>query len=442
MAQLPSRPPGFGLVQRRGVLAIRPAELPSERGELLKVHSSAAAAGELPAEEPQGISEGMAAANVAKSILGAGAFALPWAFAKTGVAFTSAYMVISAALCVYCISLMQRARAVALATKPELAARASSYAGLATATLGPMGGRLTEATVLTCCFGICSAFMVFVGATLATILKPPIMETAISQNTLVWAITPLLVMLAWIRNMAGVSIISMLGNISVLGGLAAVMWYALQLPPQLAAIPQVNFAGFGQAFGTVAFLYFVHFTLPPIEASMAKPERFLAAATNGFAFSTVICCLFGIVGAVYFGPEVQSVVLAMLHGQGIVIGVKVLLCLNLLCTFPIVVSGAFQILEALLKDATGKELPAAAVYTLRTLFVIAAAAVGVGIPSFGKLLGLVGGVCCTLLTMIFPPLMLLVSSARNGKEIAPLEKGLLYVILAAGVGICYMSIVG
>jgi proton-coupled amino acid transporter len=163
------------------VLAIRPAELPSERGELLKVHSSAAAAGELPAEEPQGISEGMAAANVAKSILGAGAFALPWAFAKTGVAFTSAYMVISAALCVYCISLMQRARAVALATKPELAARASSYAGLATATLGPMGGRLTEATVLTCCFGICSAFMVFVGATLATILKPPIMETAISQ---------------------------------------------------------------------------------------------------------------------------------------------------------------------------------------------------------------------------------------------------------------------
>eukprot|EP00873_Tetraselmis_striata_P027667 jgi/Tetstr1/447931/TSEL_035238.t1 len=437
--------PSLGVAVRRAVpAAARPAERagPQRRGELLLAKNSAAAAA-VPAEaEPEGISEGMAAANVAKSILGAGAFALPWAFVKTGLTFTVGYMVASAVLCVYCISLMQRSREMALLTKPEMAGRTGSYAGLATAALGPLGGRLTEATVMICVFGISSAFMVFVGATLATILQPPVMAQAISQNTLVWAITPLLVLLGWVRNMAGVSLISMLGNVSVLTGLVAVVCYALQLPSQLSAIPQVNFSGFGQAFGSVAFLYFVHFTLPPIEGSMARPERFLSAATTGFAFSTIVCVLFGVIGAVYFGPEVQSVVLAMLQGQGIVIAVKLLLCLNLLCTFPVVVSGAFQILEGQFKESTGKDMPGPMVYVMRAMFVVLAAAVGVGIPSFGKLLGLVGGVCCTLLTMIFPPLMMLASSARAGKPVAPLEKGLLYAILAGGLGICYLSIAG
>lgn len=100
-----------------------------------------------------------------------------------------------------------------------------------------------------------------------------------------------------------------------------------------------------QAFGSVAFLFFVHFTMPPIEASMAKPDRFLAAATKGFTFSVIVSTLFGAVGALYFGPSVNSVVIAMLQGQGIVVAVKLLLCLNLLCTFPVVVGGAFQILE-------------------------------------------------------------------------------------------------
>jgi len=47
------------------------------------------------------------------------------------------------------------------------------------------------------------------------------------------------------------------------------------------------------------------------------------------------------------------------------------------------------------------------IYSMRTVFVVLAAVCGVAIPSFGKLLGLVGGVSCTALTMIFPPIMLL-----------------------------------
>lgn len=84
------------------------------------------------------------------------------------------------------------------------------------------------------------------GCLRATLAHPRLPAIRSPQNTLVWAITPLLVLLGWVRNMAGVSLISMLGNVSVLTGLVAVVCYALQLPSQLSAIPQVNFSGFGQ----------------------------------------------------------------------------------------------------------------------------------------------------------------------------------------------------
>jgi amino acid permease len=44
---------------------------------------------------------------VCKSIMGAGCFALPWAYAQTGYVFTTVYMVASAALCMYCLKMMQ-----------------------------------------------------------------------------------------------------------------------------------------------------------------------------------------------------------------------------------------------------------------------------------------------------------------------------------------------
>jgi hypothetical protein len=46
---------------------------------------------------------------------------------------------------------------------------------------------------------------------------------------------------------------------------------------------------------------------------------------------------------VCFGPMVPSVVITAMKGATVVAAVKLLLCLNLLCTFPIIVRGAFQV---------------------------------------------------------------------------------------------------
>lgn len=170
-------------------------------------------------EGAHGHSEGAATANVVKSIMGAGCFALPWAYAQTGYVFTTVYMVASAGLCMYCLNMMQRAKVAALAADPSKAELTTSYSGLAVATIGDLGGNITQLMVLVCCFGIASAYLVFVASTLATILP-------VSQTNLIIAITPVMVALAWLRSFSGVSLISLLGNVSVTVGMTAVLVYA------------------------------------------------------------------------------------------------------------------------------------------------------------------------------------------------------------------------
>ena len=46
---------------------------------------------------------------------------------------------------------------------------------------------------------------------------------------------------------------------------------------------------------------------------------------------------------VCFGPMVPSVVITAMKAGSAVAAVKLLLCLNLLCTFPLIVRGAFQV---------------------------------------------------------------------------------------------------
>ena len=55
--------------------------------------------------------------------------------------------------------------------------------------------------------------------------------------------------LAWIKEMSGLSLISLLGNVSCVGGMAVVAQFATQMPSQLAALPTWNPATFPQWFG-------------------------------------------------------------------------------------------------------------------------------------------------------------------------------------------------
>merc|ERR1719161_3490723 len=275
-------------------------------------------------------------------------------------------------------------------------------------------------TVFTC-FGICASYMVFMAATLADVVS-------MSQIRLVAHLTPVMMSLSWLRDLSYVSVTSALGNVSVYSGMAFVAFVALQRMGAAATSPLAAFpAGIAWAhpaaafsiFGSVAYLFFIHFTLPEIESSMREKLRG------------------------------SSVVVTELAASPAATTVKVLLVLNLLFTFPVVGRAAFTTLEREMCKVSGvaqsDDLNGPAVLAMRSAFVALAAFCAVSIPSFGRLLGLVGGVCCSALTIFFPPLMLLRVDSRLRREgaggiVGAPYKAALYLTVMFGLGVMGLSV--
>ena len=204
-------------------------------------------------------------------------------------------------------------------------------------------------------------------------------------------------------------------------------------------------------FGSVAYLFFIHFTLPEIESSMREKLRgsFVGSVATAFLGTFTISSIFGIIGALGFGAGVSSVVVTELAASPAATTVKMLLVLNLLFTFPVVGRAAFTTLEREMCKMSGvaksADLNAAAVLTMRSAFVALAAFCAVSIPSFGRLLGLVGGVCCSALTIFFPPLMLIRVDSRLRSEgaggvVGAPYKAALYLAVMLGLGIMGLSV--
>merc|ERR1719375_2259505 len=278
---------------------------------------------------------------------------------------------------------------------------------------------------------------------------------SMSQIRLVAYLTPVMMSLSWLRDLSYVSVTSALGNVSVYSGMAFVAFVALQRMGAAATSPAgiawAHPAAAFSIFGSVAYLFFIHFTLPEIESSMREKLRgsFVGSVATAFLGTFTISSIFGIIGALGFGAGVSSVVVTELAASPAATTVKVLLVLNLLFTFPVVGRAAFTTLEREMckvsRVAQSDDLNGPAVLAMRSAFVALAAFCAVSIPSFGRLLGLVGGVCCSALTIFFPPLMLLRVDSRLRSEgaggiVGAPYKAALYLTVMFGLGVMGLSV--
>jgi proton-coupled amino acid transporter len=180
------------------------------------------------------------------------------------------------------------------------------------------------------------------------------------------------------------------------------------------------------AFGTIGYLFLVHFLVLPIESSMAHPERFPAVATKTFTACAVLSGSFGIIGYLLFGTETQQIVLLNVQGSFFVSAVKLLLCVDLLLTYPVVMRPSIVIVEqsllpGILPSSSKKAkipLPVVGWSTHLAVCVflgLVAGGASLYVPAFGLLSGLVGGVSQTFLALVLPPLML--SQQQNSKGV-------------------------
>lgn len=122
-------------------------------------------------------------------------------------------------------------------------------------------------------------------------------------------------------------------------------------------------------------------------------------------------CYFGvsILGFYAFGTSVSdNVLLAFEHGpnHGIVAAANMMVVVHVAAAYQVYTQPVFNLMEARIKQArAGQDAPIFLQFGLRLLYVILITIVGILIPFFGALMGLVGAVAITPTTFLLPPLL-------------------------------------
>ena len=152
--------------------------------------------------------ENAAVVNTIKAIFGAGGFALPWAFAQGGTVLVTACLLSSLVLSMETLRMLVAAQDVVVSNNTASESDVSTYAGLTKVALGAFGENLNKTLNVVTCFGITVSYLLFISET-AVAMFPAATAATITKVQAVSAITPLVLGLSWIRNMAGVNIISL-----------------------------------------------------------------------------------------------------------------------------------------------------------------------------------------------------------------------------------------
>ena len=358
-----------------------------------------------------------ASASIAKAVMGAGSFSLPWAFAQTGYVAGPLLMAVMAGLSVSLLRTLVRCRRLHTTAKGAV-----SYVDVARAAFGDAGANIVYCASISASVGVCGSYLVFISASLASLLPD---AAHVGQTQLIVLILPAAVLLSSVRDSNRFAFTALLGDVSVLLGMAVVVIYGFIYRDEdqdgddrgIVAFGSVD--GFALAFGAVGFLFFIHFLVLPIEGSMQHPEDFDRMVSLTFLGCSLVSALFGVAGYSFFGDATEQIVILNIKGSFFVSCVKLLLCIDLLFTYPVVMRPSVEILERSLGIQLVNTSDQSRLFVCAGLGVIAAGA-GIFVPAFALLSGLVGGVCQTFLSFVMPPLMW--QSLRRGGENKGLTK--------------------
>ena len=430
------------LVERRGRRAIG-AESVDARGAVGRAMGRRRGVGAGASAAASDGGERDAIVNTVKAIFGAGGFALPWAFAKGGIALVGSCLALSLVFALESLRMLIKSQDALVASGAATASDVATYAGLTKAAIGDVGDVACRVMNVVTCFGITVSYLIFIAETMKVVvpaLGVSAFGAAPTTASMLTLIGPFMIGLSWLREMSGVAMISAVGTASVVIGMFVTSVAALSNPLQLDKLPVANFAAFPGFFGTVAFLFFIHFTLFGIKEAMPQPEKFFGAAVKAFTGAAAIAAAFGVAGAAGFGPSVSSVVVTMLTGPSGIF-VQLLLCLNLLATYPIMAQSALRICENVFEGGKPGTISTPLALATRTAFTAFAIWTAANVPNFGVVLGYVGGVCCSILSLVLPAMILYASQKKVKNDMTTEELARIGGVFGVGITCIVLSIV-
>ncbi|XP_038216222.1 proton-coupled amino acid transporter-like protein pathetic [Zerene cesonia] len=361
--------------------------------------------------------------HLLKASLGTGILAMPKAFKAAGLISGIFFTVLVAVVCTHCsYVLIKCAHVLYIKTKKP----SMSFPEVAEASLmhGPEWGKKWANSfrifIVVCLFmtyfGTCSVYTVIIAKNIVQVIPPSMVDQSddgVIRVIILILLVPLILMV-WIKNLKYLAPVSMLANFFMGLGLGITFYF-------LVGTGELNFDNVSmikapwewpEFFSLTIFAMEAIGVVMPLENSMKTPKSmlgFCGVLNKGMSGVTLVYILLGFLGYLRFGENVQDSITLNLEPHpddpqvyGVLAQVvKVSIAVAVYCTFGLQFFVCIEIMWNSIKEKFTNR-PNFADYVMRTIMVTLCVLLAVAFPTIGPLMGVIGAFCFSLLGLIAP----------------------------------------
>ncbi|XP_004519001.1 proton-coupled amino acid transporter-like protein pathetic isoform X2 [Ceratitis capitata] len=361
--------------------------------------------------------------HLLKASLGTGILSMPIAFMYSGIILGIFATIFTAFVCTHCSYVL-----VKCAHKLYYKTRRTqmSFAEVAEIAFqsGPKWARgfapIAKFSILfglfLTYFGTCSVYTVIVAKNFEQVMEHWL-GYEISLRLLISALLIPLILLSWIPNLKYLAPVSMIANVFMGLGLGITFYYLVSDLPPITTREFANVSTLPAFFAITIFAMEAIGVVMPLENNMEKPQHFLGICgvlSQGMSGVTLIYMALGFLGYLHYGTDTaESITLNLPVHEWPAQAVKVLIALAVYCTFGLQFYVCLEIVWDGIKDKCQKR-PVLVNYVLRTVLVTAAVVLAVSVPTIAPFMGLIGAFCFSMLGLIFPVFIELITHWDTG----------------------------
>ncbi|XP_039281263.1 proton-coupled amino acid transporter-like protein pathetic isoform X3 [Nilaparvata lugens] len=351
--------------------------------------------------------------HVAKSSLGTGLLAMPFAFKHAGVIEGLISTIIVGLICAHGTHLLvktsqrmcQTLKKTSLGYADTVEAVFSSSRHTRLQSKASLVRKTVNMFLFLTYYGAEMSYVVFIAATLKEVTYHNLGYDMNIRLYMIMAIPPLLI-IGTVRSMKYLVPFSMLANMLLLSGVVFISYYVLQDLPPLSSRPNyIPITKFPIFFSTVICGLEGIGTILPVENSMRNPHHFLGCPGVLNIAMSIVVSLFttvGFFGYWKYGDAVRDTITLSLPEGYVASTVKLLVALAIMFTYGLQMSAVMEVVwSAIEKKFESKNLDVA-YYSTRASFVIVTVLSSIAVPQLGPILSLVGAVGFSTLGLFIP----------------------------------------
>jgi proton-coupled amino acid transporter len=361
--------------------------------------------------------------TLAKCSIGAGSFALPGAFMKSGLYSGIIGLLLISAISLYTMILTIKNKDIANQRKGKHEQRVDSYPDLGDAVIPGFGKALIQFCMVLTSLGVISVYFIFIGLNLYSAFYG-LFNWNITLLESYLFVLPFIIVLSFLRSFKFLGKLAYLGSIFLLLALVFTLVSSFQHGDfsQYSSLKYFgSFEEFFQLLGAAAFIFGVHVMIVPIQQDMKQPER--VNEVFGYAGAIVIAVNLplAIIGYLAFGASSSGLIICNLPQNKFLHAIQIFLSLELLLSIPLDALPAAVTIEEWVgwplepvefRDNVRQKL-------LRALLILGSWGFAILIPLFFQVLSLVGSLPCCMIAFIIPPVfsIILDYKSKSGFEL-------------------------